>query len=301
MRRLLTGRAQRNFGFDKPFDVSVCQGIVFVSDTIKRQVHSFDFPAGQYRRIGVEGSGKLVKPMGLATDAQCRVYVADRQLRQAVIFEKDGTFVNGLGGTEWFNQLSHLAVEPDGSRLYLVDTGGVESDDHHRVRVFDPASGQHLYDFGQRGTAEGELNLPKDIEMGPGGLLHIVDSGNFRVQTFTTDGKFVRSFGSVGRQFGQFARPKGLAVDPAGNIYIVDAAFGNFQIFDSQGQLLLSIGGREGVAGPGVANLPSGIDVDEDGRIYFLDQFYRKVDIFRPIAMQADQGYLGQRLAPASE
>jgi hypothetical protein len=28
--------------------------------------------------------------------------------------------------------------------------------------------------------------------------------------------------------------------------------------------------------------MPSGIDIDEDGRIYFVDQWYGKIDIFRP-------------------
>jgi sugar lactone lactonase YvrE len=39
--------------------------------------------------------------------------------------------------------------------------------------------------------------------------------------------------------------------------------------------------------------LPAGIAVDEDGRVYMVDQFHRKVDIFRPAGLEPDQGWLG--------
>jgi hypothetical protein len=47
--------------------------------------------------------------------------------------------------------------------------------------------------------------------------------------------------------------------------------------------------------------LPSGIYVDEDGRVYFVDQWYRKVDIYRPARIQENEGYLAAGVAaPAS-
>jgi hypothetical protein len=82
-------------------------------------------------------------------------------------------------------------------------------------------------------------------------------------------------------------------VDPQGNIYAADAAFGNFQIFTPDGQLLLFIGSRSTRPGPAQYMLPAGIDVDEDGRVYFVDQFFRKVDVFRPAALAKGEGYLG--------
>ena len=40
----------------------------------------------------------------------------------------------------------------------------------------------------------------------------------------------------------------------------------------------------ESNGGPGKFVLPSGIAVDVDTRIYVVDQFYRKVDVFRAAA-----------------
>ena len=124
--------------------------------------------------------------------------------------------------------------------------------------------------------------FPLQAAVAPDGTLYVVDSGNFRVESFDPDGNFLSSFGSVGRFPGQFARPKGIAVDPAGNVYVVDTAFGNLQIFDRNGQLLMFLGERGEAGYPGKFMLPAGVDVDADGRVYMVDQFFRKVDVFRP-------------------
>jgi DNA-binding beta-propeller fold protein YncE len=122
-----------------------------------------------------------------------------------------------------------------------------------------------------------------------------VDGGNFRVQIFDRDGKYMGAFGTVGKQLGNFARPKEVATDADGNVYVADSAFGNFQIFTAQGDLLMYVGDRSEQDGPGKYMLPSGIAVDEDGRVYFVDQWFRKIDIFRPISLKPDAGYLVYR------
>ena len=200
--------------------------------------------------------------------------------------------MNAYGGKDMFDRLTHVEVDPSGERLYAVDTGGVRSERHH-IRVIDTNSGDLLYDIGKRGSADGELNLPLDIEMDADSNLHIVDGGNFRIQTFDLNGNYLGQFGRIGNRTGQFSRPKGIDVDSAGNVYVTDAAFGNFQIFDSDGQLLLFVGDRSASVGPGKFMLPAGLAVDEDGRVYMVDQFFRKVDVFRPAGIEADEGYLG--------
>ena len=127
--------------------------------------------------------------------------------------------------------------------------------------------------------------------VGADGLLYVVDGGNFRVQVFDANGKFVRTFGAIGRQGGQFSRPKEIAADAQGNIYVADSAFGNFQIFDRNGVLLLDVGSRGNVDGPAKFMLPSGIAVDTDGRVYVVDEFFRKVEVFRPAQLPASAAY----------
>jgi hypothetical protein len=292
MRRLLTGEGTTTKGFSKPFDVVSCQGTMYVSDTVQRTVFAFDAVHKDFFLVGDREPGLLAKPLGLATDAQCRLYVADATRGAIVIYEADGKYITSIGGEMYFDRLSHLAVSPDGGRVFAVDTGGVESENHH-VRVFDVASGQHVYDIGVRGSEDGQFNLPRDIALGSDGLLRVVDGGNFRVQVFTQEGEFVQAFGANGRQLGQFARPKGIAVDNENNSYISDASHGNFQIFDSDNALLLFVGTRSEQNQRARYMLPAGLHVDEDGRVYMVDQFFRKVDIYRPADLQENQGFLG--------
>jgi DNA-binding beta-propeller fold protein YncE len=186
-----------------------------------------------------------------------------------------------------------LAVNGQGNRVYIADTGGVSSDKHH-ILEFDVETGELLQTIGRRGKGDLEFNLPKDLTLDENNHLYVVDSGNFRIQVIDlADNSLVRSFGKIGRRAGQFSRPKGIALDSDGNIYVSDAAFGNFQIFNSQGQLLMFVGSRSNLLAPGKFMLNSGIAVDEDGRVLMADQFHAKFDIFRPAALDEEAGYLG--------
>ena len=292
LRALLTGVSTNVKAMAKPFDVAVCKGVIFVSDTVLRSVLVFDVPGKRFFEIGKEKPGALQKPLGLATDDDCNLYVADATSKRILVYNQAGNYLKSLGGQQWFDRLTHVAVDAEGTRVYAVDTGGVGSENHH-VLVFDVSTGKHLRNIGKRGTEDGELNLPRDIEVDARGWIYVVDGGNFRIQVFDDSGDFVHQVGQLGRQYGHFARPKGVALDKDGNIYASDAAHGNFQIFDGQGQLLLFVGNRSENFDRASYMLPAGIDVDEDGRVYMIDQYFRKLDIYRPASIKENEGFVG--------
>jgi DNA-binding beta-propeller fold protein YncE len=292
LKRALTGGALTTEPLGKPYAVAIYRGRIFVSDSTARFIKVFDVPQGKYYKIGdQDGEGQLTKPLGLDVDAAGTLYVADATAKAVYVFDKDGKYLRKIAGPKFFDRLSSVTVDPEGTRVYVVDIGGVTSE-LHRVRVFDARSGAHLYDIGKRGNGPGEFNLPRDVAIGKNGQIYVVDGGNFRVQIFDRNGKYLQSFGAVGKQLGNFARPKEVATDREGNVYVADAAFGNFQIFNADGELLMFVGERSEQEGPGKYMLPSGIAVDEDGRVYFVDQWFRKIDVFRPYAMKQDAGYL---------
>lgn len=293
LRRMVTGENKTTEGLGKPYAVAVHQGRVYVSDSAERFIKVFDFPRRRYYRLGEDEPGRIVKPLGIDVDRAGRLYVADATARDIKIFSAEGKYERSIGGPKWFDRLSSVTVDPEGTRIFAVDIGGVSSS-NHRIRVFEAASGAHLFDIGKRGAAPGELNLPRDVAIGRDGRLYVVDGGNFRIQVFSAEGKFLKSFGAVGKQYGQFARPKEIATDREGNVYVVDSAFGNFQIFSPEGELLLFVGERSERDGPAKYMLPSGIYVDEDGRIYMVDQWFRKVEVFRPVGLTPTQGFLGR-------
>jgi len=291
-KRMVTGEQVQGEGFSKPYGIAVHHGRIFVSDTARHVVMVLDIPEKRFFMIGEEDPGALSLPIGLDVDKQGNVYVADGTARQIMMYNRNGKFLQTIGGPNLFHRPIGVAVDAAGLRIYVVDSGGVQSDEH-RIRVFDTQTGKHLFDFGKRGTRPGEFNLPQDVAIAPDGTVYVVDGGNFRVQKFQRDGTLIKVFGNIGRQGGQFSRPKEIAVDTLGNVYVVDAAFGNFQIFTSQGQLLLAVGGRADRDAPAKYMLPAGIAVDDDGRVYMVDQYFRKVDIYRPATLTANGGFLG--------
>lgn len=294
LKKMLTGQSESNEPMVKPYAVAVNRGRVFVSDSADRFVKVFDIPEGRYFKIGDDDRGPLVKPLGLDVDRAGNVYVADATTRAIMVYDRDGKFLRKIGNAKSFDRLSSVTVDPDGQRVLVVDIGGVASE-HHRVRVFDAVTGNHLFDIGKRGNGPGEFNLPRDAAIGKNGNIYVVDGGNFRIQVFDQNGKYLQSFGSIGKQLGNFARPKEVATDSDGNVYVVDSAFGNFQIFTAEGELLMYVGERSESDGPARYMLPSGIYVDEDGRVYVVDQWFKRVDVYRPYALQADAGFLGKR------
>jgi DNA-binding beta-propeller fold protein YncE len=280
----------------KPYAIAVHRGRIFVSDTVDRTVKAFDVAEKKFVAIREVPNGELQKPLGIDVDAKGNLFVADAGARVIHVFDRDGKHLRKIGDGKQFDRLSSVTVTPDGTLLYAIDIGGVQSE-NHRIRVFDAKTGEFVKDIGKRGVGDGELNLPRDMAIGKDGRLYVVDSGNFRIAIFDRDGNYLRSFGKVGKGLGDFARPKEIAADPQGNLYVVDTAFGNFQIFDPEGTLLMFIGSRSEVNGPAKYMLPAGIAVDEDGRIIVGDQWFKKLDVFRPFKVPAGQGILYTGLA----
>ena len=290
MMYFLTGAGRLVEAFAKPFDVAVHQGRIFMSDTANREVFLLDKSQNHFARLSDSAQRKFSKPMGLATDATGNVYVVDITQKALFQFNRNGRFVRFIELGDAVARPSGVEVTPDGQTAYIVNVGGVDSNQHN-ITVLDLATEKVTKTFSTRGSGDGELNLPKDISLGADGLLYVVDSGNFRVSVFNQEGEFIQNFGKIGTQYGSFSRPKGIANDPDGNVYIVDAGFGNFQIFNPQGELLLFVGTRSSRGDRGEYMLPAGIDIDEDGRIYIVDQYLRKLEVYRPAAVAKGTGF----------
>jgi sugar lactone lactonase YvrE len=85
-------------------------------------------------------------------------------------------------------------------------------------------------------------------------------------------------------------RPKGIGFDSEGHLYVVDGQWGVVQVFDEEGRLLYYFGQKG--TGAGEFQLPTGLDIDHQDRIYVVDSFNRRVQIFHyyALARPADRG-----------
>jgi DNA-binding beta-propeller fold protein YncE len=237
----------------QPYGSAMYQGRLYVADTGAGGLALFDLKQRKFSFLQGSGSGRFKRPINVRIDADGTKYVTDTARDQVLVYDRDDRFLRAFGAQGQFRPVD---VAIGGDRLYVTDIA------HHQVHVLDKATGKTLLTFGKAGSGEGELFHPTSIALAPDGDLYVVETSNYRVQRFTTDGKPVRVYGEVGTTPGSFARPKGIAFDRSGRMLVGDAAFQNVQMFDRDGKLLMYFGeaedGSEGV------NLPAGVTVDYD-------------------------------------
>jgi tetratricopeptide (TPR) repeat protein len=93
----------------------------------------------------------------------------------------------------------------------------------------------HTYQFinawGNSGTGDKQFNNLRLIAVDSSGNVYVADSGNHRIQKFTSSGSFLATWGSQGTGNGQFNGPRGIAVDGSGNVFVGDTDNNRIQRF----------------------------------------------------------------------
>lgn len=266
----ITGDQGEDLALQKPFGLAVDDvGNLCITDTGAKRVSYVDLKKKQWRNFDRVDKVPFASPVSVAHNKDI-FYVADSELARVIAFRDNNKSVWTIA--EPLLRPAGLAI--GGDMLAVVDSQA------HAVFVFD-LNGKLRFQFGKRGTGQGEFNFPTHIATDHRGHWLVTDSLNCRVQIFELNGKFVSEFGSNGDTSGHFSRPKGIAADSFGHIYVADAVFANFQIFDSAGRLLLSLGERGD--GPGAFSMPGGIAISRDNQIYVADGYNHCVQVFKYI------------------
>ena len=196
-----------------------------------------------------KGDGEFSACVGIAIGKDDEVFTAEFRNQRVQRFTSEGKF------------LASFPVQPHAGGL-AVDAAGnvyVAHWNSNKVAAYSP-TGELLREWGQKGTGDGEFQLPGSIALGPDGLLYVPDQGNSRVQKFTTHGRFVGKWGEHGKEPGQFggsvppggrfSGPQFVAFDRAGNVYATDAALDRVQKFTPDGGFAPKTGtGSERLAG----------------------------------------------------
>jgi peptidylamidoglycolate lyase len=163
------------------------------------------------------GANTFLLPHGMFVDPRGHVWLTDVGRHQVFKYTEDGTLLRtwgedrvGGGDRVHFNKPTDVAVLADGS--FYVSDGYVNS----RVVKFS-ADGKYAFEWGRKGTGEGEFVVPHGIAVDAAGKVYVADRENDRIQVFTPDGKFLRQWKNPA-----FGRPYGVRVGSDGLLYIAD-------------------------------------------------------------------------------
>ena len=256
---------------------------------------------------------ELIKPAGVAVDAQGNLYIAGVRVVFNTAYNivrrigPDGTITTvagtgtkgslGDGGPAAQAQLNDphgVAVDAKGN-LYIADTG------NHRIRRVGPDgiittfAGRVAAGFsGDGGPAvQAQLNGPTGVAVDAQGTLYIADTGNHRIRRVGPDG-IITTFAGTGTPGfsgdggpaaqAQLSRSSGVAVDARGNVYIADTGNHRIRRVGPDGIITTFAGtgapgfsGDEGPAAQASLNGPEGVAVDARGNVYIADTGNRRI------------------------
>lgn len=152
----------------------------------KPAVTVFD-PSGRFSFTYGE---QIADPHGIYCDAHDRIFIADRDAHQIVVFAADGSELFTLGERNqprWqapFNHPCDVAVANDG-RIFVAD--GYGNACIHRFA----ADGSFEHSWGALGRELGQFMAPHAIWVDAQHCVLVADRENGRIQRFTTDGELI--------------------------------------------------------------------------------------------------------------
>ncbi len=227
-------------------------------------------------------------PMDVAVDGDGFLYIADTGNFRIVKYTKSGDFVSSWGGggsgREEFVNPAAAAFHPDGY-IYVSDRGyyAATGEQVSRVQKFT-LSGQWVSEFGEWGEGNGQFKDPRGIAVDKEGGVYVADSGNNRIQKFTSNDVYINSWPIFFIDAWEYAQVVDVAVEPDGNILVLvdrnssapdGETFYPVQRFPPDGVLL-----DKWPMDPEDYNGLYGICVDEDHNIYVSEIWNHQIKVY---------------------
>lgn len=248
---------------NKPYGLAIHKGKIYICDTMLPGLEIIDLQKNSFSYFNPSGLGQLKKPLNCALDDESRLYIADAQRKQIIVFDKAGKYLFAIGDGSSEKPTDVIVYQ---GKIWTTDLYG------HQIKVYDKNTSELLFTFPQIQKGHPSyLFSPTNLDIFDGEI-YVTDTGDACIKVFSDVGDFLRKIGGFGKHPGQFVRPKGVAVDRQGRLFVVDAAFENVQIFNKNSNILMHFGGK--YDGPGYMWLPAGISIDYDHLTYFQDFVY---------------------------
>lgn len=239
----------------------------------------FDGETGEM--VNEWGSNMFVMPHGLSIDDADNVWVTDVGRHQVFKLSHDGDMLLMLGedrvpgaDSEHFNLPTDVAV--------LEDGGFFVSDGYANTRVVKFSSeGQFQFQWGSKGSKQGQFDLPHGIAVDGDGRVYVADRSNSRVQVFDREGSFIAQWHGP-----EIGRPYAVAIGPDEKAYVIDGGDQPLEPPDRSRALKLSLNGEVETTFGRFGNydgqflLGHDIAVAKDGAVYVVDAWGMRVQKF---------------------
>ena len=175
-----TGNGQ----FNQPTALAIDgSGNIWVADTANNRIQKFNSSGVYQSQFGTVGSGngQFWFPSGIVVDGSGNLYVLDTNNNRVQKFNSSHTYQSqygtyGTGNGQFYNPQG-IAIDGSGN-IWVADTN------NERLQKFN-SSGVYQSQFGTYGSAEGQFANVYGLCF-DGTLIYVVDSGNVRIQKFTT-------------------------------------------------------------------------------------------------------------------
>jgi len=107
--------------------------------------------------------------------------------------------------------------------------------------------------WGTKGGGNGQFRYPRGIAVDSSGNVYVADTGNHRIQKFTSTGTYIKDWQAS-------ESPEGIATDSSGNVYVTDPIEHTIVRYKSDGTLSYKWNKNGRL---------SGIAADSEGNVYF--------------------------------
>lgn len=287
----------QNLGLKNPEDMTVKNGKMYIADTGNRRVLVIDIATGE----ALEIKGEFSQPIGIAADAEGRIYVADYQKSAVFRFDAQGNLEMtydrpdspAYGESNLFKP-RRVAPIGDGGVYLLVDgasNGIVQMNAQGEFVGFFASNAvtipfkYRLYDLiltDEQMERYGLGTPPKfgNIMMGTDGLVYaVMSTTTTALQKLSYGG--TNLFASNGKNT-LLEYPVSMTMTEDGSIYVLHST-GYVSELTRDGVLLYRFGGQVlDASREGLTQTAAGLGVDEENNVYVLDKSTGLVHVLAP-------------------
>jgi DNA-binding beta-propeller fold protein YncE len=253
-------------GLAQPHDAAFSPDgkLIYVTDMANSRVRVLE--SMTLKHVGTFGQNELSRPHDAEFDGSGRLLVADTGNDRIAIYQVQGAQARLAGELSGLSSPEGVAVAPDG-RVIVTNTG------RGSVSVF--RDGKLERTVGKYGKGNAEFVRPHDVEAAADGTVHVVDSGNHRVQVFGADLQHRTTYGAQLK----LNEPKYLHFD-GDLVWLADEYNHRIVLLDRRGNPLGLLGTGQRGRGPNAFTRPAAV-LARAPYVWVIDTYNDRVVLLR--------------------